>query len=358
MNKSNKNWCVKMIGFGAFLPGEPITNQQLNERLQLQNFNPERHEKITGIHQRHWADEGIATSHLAAEAGKQALQQAGITASQLDRIILATQTADYINVGASLIVQQLLGATCPVSDVTASCSGFLYALDAGIRMIATGMKYVLVIGADIKSRQVRKDNDVFLPIFSDGAGAVVLTSCNDNEGFLDIQLWADGSGLKQLYVPAGGSAMPASHQTIDDDLHGTILTIEGKKFANWAAKKMADLTMEICQRNNISVDDIDVFIPHQANLFIMKKTAALLNLPLHKMEVSIDKAGNCIAGTVPLTLNQAYENNKLKPGSYVILVAAGAGLMAGAALYKVPVDLFTQPNILDNPNGDSINLYS
>ena len=336
MNNSKAKWGVKMIGFGAYLPGEPITNEQLKEGLHLDHFNPKRHEKITGIQQRHWADKSIATSHLAAEAGRQALHSAGITASQLDRIIVATQTADYTNVGASILVQQMLGATCPVFDVTASCSGFLYALDQGIRLIATGMQYVLVIGADTKSRQLRKGNDVFLPMFSDGAGAVVLTNGDEDGGFLDIQLWADGAGCKQLYVPAGGSAMPASHQTVDDDLHGTLLTIEGKKFASWAAHKMADITLDICRRNGISVADIDVFIPHQANLFIMKKTAALLGLQSDKMEVSINRAGNCIAGTVPLTLHQAFEKGKLLPGKMVVLVAAGAGLMAGAALYKVP----------------------
>ena len=325
-----------MIGFGSYLPGKPITNEQLKERLLLSDFNPQRHEEITGIKQRHWAEPGINTSDIAAAAGMQALENAGIKASQLDRIILATQTADYINVGASLIVQQLLGATCPVCDITASCSGFIYALDEGIRLIATGMKHVLVIGADLKSRQLRRSDNVFLPIFSDGAGAVVLSACEENEGFRDIQLWADGSGIKQLYVPAGGSAMPSSHQTIDDDLHGTTMTVEGKQFAYWAAHKMADMARNICLLNDISVDDIDVFIPHQANLFIMKKTAALLNLPLTKMEVSIDRAGNCIAGTVPLTLHQAYENGRIKSGKYIVMVAAGAGLMAGAALYKAP----------------------
>ncbi len=336
MHKNKTNWGVKMIGFGACLPGEPITNEQLQERLHLPNFNAKRHEEITGIHQRHWADENIATSDIAAEAGRQALQCAGINAAQLDRIVVATQTADYINAGASCLVQQKLGATCPVLDVTASCSGFLYALDLGMRMIATGMNYVLVIGADVKSRQLRKNDSVFLSLFSDGAGAVVLTNCNEKEGFLDIQLWADGSGFQQLYVPAGGSAMPSSHKTIEDDLHGTLLTVNGKEFAGWAARKMADLTLDICKRNGLSMDDVDLFVPHQANLFIMKKAAALLQLPLHKMEVSIDRVGNCIAGTVPVTLHQAYEKGKLKAGSYVIMVAAGAGLMGGAALYKVP----------------------
>ncbi len=334
-NNSPRPWGVKIIGTGACLPGEPITNEQLKERVSFP-FDPQKHEAVTGIKQRHWGDANIATSDIAAEAGRQALERAGITAAQLERIIVGTQTADYVNIAASCGVQHLLGATCPVGDTGAACGGFLYALDIGMRMVATGMQHVLVIGADMKSRQVCRDDEVFLPIFSDGAGAVVLTACDNDEGFLDIHLWADGSGAKDFRVPAGGSAIPTSHQTIDDNLHGTVMYISGKQMAEQAAWKMADLAKEICERNGISVDDIDVFIPHQANHYIMKKAAAMLGLPLHKMEVSIDRVGNCIAGTVPITLNQAYETGKLKPGSLVLLTAAGAGYTGGAALYKVP----------------------
>ena len=332
-----KGWGVKIIGFGAYLPGEPITNEELKQRLNLE-FDPVKHAAVTGIKTRHWADKSIATSHIAAEAGKQALERAGIKASQLSRIILGTQTADYINTAASCNVQQLLGATCPVGDTTASCSSFLYALDFGIRLVATGMEYVLVIGADMKSRSVRRTDQIFLPIFSDGAGAVLLTKCDPSEGFLDIQLWADGSGINKLYVPAGGSAMPASHETIDNDLHGTVMNMTGKELAENAAGKMAELAKNVCDNSNIGIDDIDVFVPHQANYYIMKKAAEALSLPLEKMEVTIDRVGNCIAGTVPITLNQAFEKGKLTAGAYVLLTAAGAGYTGGAALYKVPAD--------------------
>lgn len=330
-----KNWGVKIIGFGAYLPGEPITNEALQSIFNF-DFDPVRHAAVTGIKQRHWAAKQFATSDIAAEAGKQALERAGIKASQLSRIILGTQTPDYVNTAASCNVQQILGATCPVGDTTASCSSFMYALDFGIRLVATGMEYVLVIGADLKSRSVRRNDPVFLPIFSDGAGAVLLTRCEPGEGFLDIQLWADGSGIKQLYVPAGGSAMPSSHETIDADLHGTVMNMTGRELAESAAGKMSELAKQVCENCDISIDDVDVFIPHQANYYIMKKAAESLQLPLEKMEVSIDRVGNCIAGTIPITLNQAYENGKLKPGSIVLLTAAGAGYTGGAAVYKVP----------------------
>lgn len=330
-----KEWGVKIIGFGAYLPGEPITNNDLTSIFNF-DFDPVKHAAVTGIKQRHWADKKFATSHIAAEAGKQAMERAGIKASQLSRIILGTQTPDYVNTAASCNVQQILGATCPVGDTTASCSSFMYALDYGIRLVATGMEYVLVIGADLKSRSVRRSDTIFLPIFSDGGGAVLLTKCGPGEGFLDIQLWADGSGIKQLYVPAGGSAMPASHETIDADLHGTVMNMTGRELAESAAGKMAELSKQVCDNCNLSIDDVDVFVPHQANYYIMKKAAEALQLPLEKMEVSIDRVGNCIAGTVPITLNQAYERGKLKPGANVVITAAGAGYTGGAAVYKVP----------------------
>jgi 3-oxoacyl-[acyl-carrier-protein] synthase-3 len=188
----------------------------------------------------------------------------------------------------------------------------------------------------MKSRSVRRSDQLFLPIFSDGAGAVVLTKCNKDEGFMDINLWADGSGMTMMYVPAGGSVMPASHETVDADLHGTVLNMAGKELAESASGKMADLAMEICERNNISTNDIDAFIPHQANYYIMKKTVARLGIPLEKMQVSIDHVGNCISGTVPIALNEAYECGRFKPGALVLIAAAGAGYTGGAALYKVP----------------------
>jgi 3-oxoacyl-[acyl-carrier-protein] synthase III len=330
-----KGWGVKIIGYGAYLPGKPITNAQVKEMFNL-DLDPDKHEAVTGIKTRHFAPKEMATSDLAAAAGKLALERAGINASQLDRIILGTATADYVNTAASCNVQNILGATCPVGDTNASCSSFMYALDHGIRLVATGMKYVLVIGADIKSRQVRRSDQTFLPIFSDGAGAIVLTSCDPSEGFMDIQLWADGSGLKNLYVPAGGSAMPSSHETIDADLHGTIMKMTGKELAEQASSKMAELSKNLCDKNNLKVIDIDLFIPHQANLYIMKKAADALNMPLEKMEISITSTGNCIAGTIPIALNQAFENGKLTPGKLVLFAAAGSGYTGAAALYKVP----------------------
>lgn len=328
-----QSWGVKISGYGAYLPGEAISNEMLKERLNL-NFDTARHTIVTGIRQRHWGDAAVTTSMIAAEAAKKALISAKIKPVDLGRIILGTQTADYVNTAASCHVQHLIGATCPVGDTTASCSSFLYALDTALRLVATGCDKVLLIGADMKSRSVRKNDPVFLPIFSDGAGAIILEKTNDPGGFLGIKLWADGSGYKDIIIPAGGSAMPASHETVANDLHGTVIQMDGKKMAAFTSRIMARLATELCAEVGVSIRDIDLFIPHQANYYIMKKAANLLRIPLHKMEVSIDRAGNCIAGTIPITLHQAFEKGKMKKGKLVLITAAGAGYTGGAAIYK------------------------
>ncbi len=328
-----QNWGVKISGYGAYLPGKAISNEELKELFHL-DFDSEKHTAITGIKYRHFGDRSLTTSMIAAEAAKQALESAGVLAKDIGRIILGTQTPDYLNTAASCQVQYLIGASCPVGDTTASCSSFLYALDAALRLVATGCNKVLLIGADMKSRSVRKTDKMFLPIFSDGAGALLLEKSEGAGGFLGIKLWADGSGYNDIIIPAGGSAMPASIDTINNDLHGTLVKMDGRKMAIQTATTMARLASQLCNELNINISDIDLFVPHQANYYIMKKTANLLKIPLHKMEVSIDRVGNCISGTIPITLHQAHSNGRMKKGSLVLITAAGAGYTGGAAIYK------------------------
>lgn len=323
-------------GYGAHLPGEPISNKELQERHGVA-FNVEKHEATTGILARHWAAPGQATSHLAAAAGEMALLGAGIGANALDRIILGTSSPDHTNLAAACRVQHLLGATCPASDITAACAGFIYALEQAWQLVRNGAAHVLVIGADTKSRFIRVNDPVFGPIFSDGAGAVLLSGTGRrDEGILDILLWADGSGFETLYVPAGGSMMPATRQTVEGNLHGTLATLPGKELALGAAAKMAELGRELLERNGLKPADVDVFIPHQANYYIMKRIAEALGVAEEKMESVIHRTGNCIAGTVPVALQQAHAQGRLQPGALVLLVAAGAGYSGGAVLYKVP----------------------
>jgi len=328
-------WGVKIIGSGICLPGEPVTTEELSKRLNLDFDIAMVRDKI-GIKTRYIAPDDIATSHIAAKAAQMALDNAGITAKQLDRILLGTSTPDYTNTAASCNVQFLLGATCPVGDTTESCASFMYALDHGIRLIATGMEYVCVIGADIKSRFVRKDDPKFCPIFGDGAGAIILTKNNTDSGFMVSELFADGSGLKNIYVPAGGSAMPASIETVTNGLHGTLMTISGRKMVEISVDIMANIGKKVCDKYGIAPNDVDILIPHQANYIIMKGVAQKLGIDLEKMEVSIDTAANTISGTLPITLHQAITRNKLQPGKLVLFVTAASGYTGGAAIYKVP----------------------
>lgn len=326
---------VKILGVGSYLPGNPITNEELSKMYGL-DFNVEMVRNKIGIHTRHIAPDNIATSDVAAEAAKIALKRAGIKATDLDRILLGTSTPDYTNTAASCNVQFLLGATCPVGDTTESCAGFIYALDHAIRLVQTGLKYVCVIGADIKSRFVRKDDPVFCPIFGDGGAAFILGACDVNEGFMVSELFADGSGLKNIYVPAGGSVMPASIETVTQGLHGTVMTVSGKKMVEISIKLMADIAQKACDKFGIKPGDVDIFIPHQANYLIMKGVAEKLGIPISKMEVSIDKAANTIAGTLPITFTQAFELGKLTPGKIILMTTAASGYAGGAAIYKVP----------------------
>ncbi|MCC6841138.1 MAG: beta-ketoacyl-ACP synthase 3 [Flavobacteriales bacterium] len=325
-----------ITGFGAFVPGEPISNRELQERHGMQ-FDLDKHEAATGIRTRHWAAPGQATSHIAAGAAEQALQRAGVAASQLDRIILGTSSPDYSNLAAACRVQQLIGASCPASDITAACAGFIYALEQAVCQVRCGARHVLVIGADTKSRFIRANDPVFGPIFSDGGGAVVLSASERaGVGVLDMLLWSDGSGFETLYVPAGGSMMPATHQTLEANLHGTMATMPGKDLALGAAQKMAELGRTLLERNGLQPGEVDVLIPHQANYYIMKRIAEALGIPAERMETVIHRVGNCIAGTIPIALEQAFTQGRLKPGALVLLVAAGAGYSGGAVLYKVP----------------------
>lgn len=328
-------WGVKIAGTGIYLPGDPITNHQLKDATKL-DFNPEDVQTKVGIKQRHIADSSIATSDLASEAAKQALFEAGLQAVQLDRILLGTSTADYTNTAASCLVQHKLGATCPVGDTTASCAGFIHALDQGIRLIATGHEHVCVIGADIKSRFVRKDDARFIPIFGDGAGAFILERCDRSEGFLSIELFADGSKMHTIYVPAGGSVQPPSIDTINKNLHGTVMTIPGKEMVSISVNLLVETARNACRKLGISPSEIDAFIPHQANRLIMEGTANQLGIPLNKMVDSISTCGNTLAATLPITYHLGVKQGKIQPGALVLFVTAASGFLGGAAIYKVP----------------------
>ncbi len=329
-----KQWNVKIAGTGGFLPGPAISNQELIDRLHLNTTDAWIRAHL-GIEERHWAGEGEAVSHISAEAAKLALESAEIHAKDLDRIILCTTTGDWTSPAAACKVQNLIGADCPAEDKQSACASFLFGLDHGGRLIRTGLRHVLVIGADIKSRFVDLADRRLAPLFADGAGAFVLSAHDGPGGLLDCELWSDGSRALNFYTPAGGSAMPASRETVEKNLHTARLMVDGKIIFDDAVEIMTRLSRLVCERSGVETKEINYFIPHQANLAIMKTVAANLGIQENRVVVTINRTGNTISGTIPYSFDAAFRKG-MKPGSLILMTTAGAGYAGGAALYRMP----------------------
>ena len=328
-----KNPGVKFLGTGSFLPGEPITNQELLNKFPIDSTDKWIQENL-GIKQRHFAKPSIAASHLGYEAARLAIEKAGIHPKDLDRILFCSSTSDWTSPAAASNVQALLHADCPAEDKQVACSSFIFGLDHGMRLIATGLRYVLVIGADVKSRFTREDDTRLLPIFADGAGAVVLSACKKEEGLLFCELWTDGTKVNNIITPAGGSAMPASVETVKRNLHSVQMNADGKQIFNDAIDAMTQLSIQVCKEVGLSTRNIDLLIPHQANFGIMKAVASNLNIPLEKVVVTISETANIVSATLPYSLDFAYRSKRIEKGMHILLVTAGAGYSAGAAIYK------------------------
>src|SRR5450432_4461343 len=290
-----------------------------------------------GIRERHLVDKGVATSDLAVEAAKIALAERGIDASDLDAIIVGTVTPDMFFPSTACLVQHKLGAKKVWGfDLSAACSAFVYALQNGAQFIATGAhQRVMVIGADVMSSIIDYTDRATCIIFGDGAGAVILEAAEDTEadvGLFDFLHEVDGSGGDALYMPGGGSLNPPTHETVDKKMH--FVHQDGGAVFKFAVRKMAALCEEILKRNNIKGTDIDVFIPHQANLRIINATAERLSLRPDAVIINIDRFGNTTAATIPLGMQTAIEEGKLKKGSMVLLASVGAGFTVGATLLR------------------------
>ncbi len=324
---------VRIAGSGMFLPGRPISNDEIIKKSGINTTDAWIRENL-GIKSRHFAEEGQGASILGAEAAKLALLDAGISAPDLDRIIFCSSSADWTSPASACNVQKIIGADCPSEDKQNACAGFMYGLEHGARLISSGMKYVLVIGADVKSRFTDPTDLRFLPIFADGAGAFVLTDCSPDFGILYCRLWSDGAGLRNLYTPAGGSEMPASSETAEKGLHYVKMNVDGRIIFNDAVRVMTELSLQVLSEAGCSAEDVDVFIPHQANLLIMKAVCSNLKIPSEKMIVTLSETANIVTGTLPYSYDSAKRNGKISKGNLVLFVTAGAGYSAGAALYR------------------------
>jgi 3-oxoacyl-[acyl-carrier-protein] synthase-3 len=312
---------AKISALGTYVPPRLLTNADLEKMVET---NDQWIQERTGIRERHIVEKGVATSDLAVEAAKKALAKRGIAPTDLDAIIIATVTPDMLFPSTACLVQHKLGAKGAWGfDLSAACSAFVYALQTGTQFIETGAhKKVMVIGADVMSS-----------IIGDGAGAVILEAAEDDStGMIDFIHEVDGSGGCSLYMPGGGSLNPATHETVDKKMH--YVHQDGGAVFKYAVRKMAELCEKILQRNGFKGSDLDMFIPHQANRRIISATAERLGLSEDKVIINIDRYGNTTAGTIPLAMQTAIEDGRLKKGDLVLLASVGAGFTAGATLLR------------------------
>jgi len=323
---------VKISALGTYVPPRILSNADLEKMVETSNdWILER----TGIRERHLVDKGVATSDLAVEAGRRALAQRGITASDLEAILVATVTPDMFFPSTACLVQHKLGARGVWGfDLSAACSAFLYALQTGAQYIATGMhKKVMVIGSDVMSSIIDYTDRATCVIFGDGAGAVILEPAEDDSlGLIDFVHEVDGSGGQSLYMPGGGSLNPSSRETIEKKMH--YVHQDGQAVFKFAVRKQTELCEKLLKRNGLTGADIDAFIPHQANRRIIMATADRLGLRPESIVVNIDRYGNTTAGTIPLAMGTAIEEGTLKKGSLVMLASVGAGFTVGATLLR------------------------
>ena len=321
---------AKISALGTYVPPRVLTNKDLESMVETTDqWIMER----VGIRERHIADKGMATSDLAVEAAKKALAERGIEAADVDAIIVATVTPDMLFPCTACLVQHKLGAKGVWGfDLNGACSAFLYALQVGSQFISTGThKKILVVGSDVMSSIIDYTDRATCVIFGDGAGAVILEPAeNDAMGMVDFIHEVDGSGGCYLYMPGGGSLHPSSHETVEKKMH--YVHQDGQAVFKFAVRKQTELCEKLLRRNGLTAKDIDAFIPHQANRRIIMATAERLDLAPHKVVINIDRYGNTTAGTIPLAMDTARQEGKLKKGSMVLLASVGAGFTVGAAL--------------------------
>ncbi len=321
-----------VVGWGKYVPERVLTNQDLERMVDTSD---EWIVSRTGIRERRIVAEGENTSDMAVAAAREALKMAGIHARDLGLIIVATSSPDYLTPPVSSQIQHALGAR----DVGAftlvnGCTGFVYGLSTAQAFISSGAcDHVLVIGVELLSRFVDWEDRSTCVLFGDGAGAVVLEVSDQRSGVLASVLGSDGAGAEHLILPAGGVAVPPSHDSLDAGLH--TIRMNGPQVFRFASRILGKAVKQAIRQANLETDDIDVFIPHQANLRIIESAAKYVGIPREKVFVNIERYGNTSAASVPIALCEAFEQGRAKVGDTLALVAFGAGLTWAAAVVKV-----------------------
>jgi 3-oxoacyl-[acyl-carrier-protein] synthase III len=323
---------AKITGVAGYVPPRVVTNSDLEK---ITDTTDEWIRTRTGIVERHYADPGVASSHLGTEAARKLLEARGVPAEEIEMIVLATVTPDMLFPSTACLIQDRLGASKAWGfDVSAACSGFVYALTVGAQFVGAGShKKVLVIGSDVMTSILDFKDRATCVLFGDGAGAVLVEpSESESESIIDFVNDVDGSGGCNLYMPAGGSLHPSSHETVDKRMH--YVHQEGAQVFKYAVRRMSELAVEILERNGLTSSDLALVVPHQANLRIIRAMQDRLDVDDSKILINIDHFGNTTAATIPLGLMDALEQKRLRKGDLVLLISVGAGYTTGAILLR------------------------
>jgi 3-oxoacyl-[acyl-carrier-protein] synthase III len=323
---------AKISALGTYVPPRLLTNQDLEKMVETSD---EWIYSRVGIRERHIVEPGMATSDMAVEAAKRCLAERGIQPTELDAIIVATVTPDMLFPATACLVQDKLGAKGAWGfDLSAACSGFVYALQVGAKLVESGAQSkVLVIGADTMSSIIDYTDRATCVLFGDGAGAVLIEPAEEDEiGMIDFAHEIDGSGGCSLNMPGGGSLHPATVETVQKKMH--YVHQDGQAVYKFAVRKMVEASEKVLQRGGVTINEIACFIPHQANKRIITSSAERMGLPLDRVIINIDRYGNTTAGTIPLAMDTARQENKLHKGDLVLLTSVGAGFTVGASLLR------------------------
>ncbi len=323
---------ARISSLATYVPPKVLTNADLERLVETTD---EWILQRTGIRERHIVDAGVATSDLAAEAAREAIRRASLTPDDIDFIVVGTTTPDMMFPSTACLVQTKIGASRAWGfDLGAACSGFTYALTTAAQLVsAGGSKHALVIGADVMSSIIDYTDRTTCVLFGDGAGAAVVeVSDDDNVGIIDFENFVDGGGGNALCMPAGGSLRPASHDTVDQRLH--YVKQDGAAVFKFAVRNTEEAARRILDRNGVKPCEIDLFVSHQANRRIIMSATERLGIPPEKVVINIERFGNTTAATIPLALNDAVADQRLKEGDLLLLASVGAGFTVGTVLMR------------------------
>jgi 3-oxoacyl-[acyl-carrier-protein] synthase-3 len=323
----------RITGTGHYVPARVLTNHDLERMVDTSDaWIMER----TGIRERHVAAEGEASSDMAAAAARRAIEAAGISATEIDLIIVATVTPDKQLPATAVFVQQKIGARndCPAFDIAAACAGFIYGLSIADKFVAAGAaRHVLVIGVELLTRVLNWKDRTTCVLFGDGAGAAVVSPSGDSgRGILSTHIYADGSQANALHIPAGGSAMPASQLTIDEGMH--YVHMAGQDVFKYAVRALSSASMTALEANGFSREDVQWVVPHQANMRILDAVSKRVGIGLDRFVLNLEKYGNTSSASIPIALDEARRAGAVRDGDHVLMCALGGGLAWGSALVR------------------------